>query len=150
MITKGIIIFTIGIIGTIVTLILWLISIFRTPDDIKTYFIYDDSGDINMINKTIRANESTSKENSDTEIDLYEYRTEQINKRKENSIKNEKIYKTKVNNLIIDETKIDNEYLEIDETKIDNNYLEIDETKIDNNYLDIDETKFDSRFNDIN
>lgn len=130
MISKGITIFTIGIIGIIFTLILWLISIFRIPNDIKTYFIYDDSDDIKMINKNIRAKEK-----------IY------IKK-----VNNLTIDEAKFDNEYFDsnESKIDIKNLDLDETKMESEYLELDETKIDDNYLYVDETEIDSRFNDIN
>lgn len=71
MITKGLIILVVGVIGTITTIVLWLIALFKAPEDIKTYFIYDNEGEITMINKGVyktSGSETTLADGTATEV----------------------------------------------------------------------------------
>lgn len=73
MITKGLIILAVGVIGTITTIILWLIALLKAPEDVKTYFVYDNEGELTMINKGIyktTGSETTLADGTATEVIL--------------------------------------------------------------------------------
>lgn len=135
MITKGLIILAVGVIGTITTIVLWLIALLKAPEDVKTYFVYDNEGELTMINKGIyktTGSETTLADGTATEVILEKEatKTQAVVNTQTSKSKEKTVTETLVEEKTFTEQTLAEETLsEVDELEVTE--CEVEETKVE-------------------